>query len=47
MCEIVLHLRESLKKLIKNVNIQKDAFKRNGITVDGRKLTLRFKGGQN
>ena len=41
---VALYLRESLKKLIKTVNRQKDVLKKNGITVDGIKHTLKFKG---
>ena len=36
--------RENLKKLIVNVNKQKDALKKNGITVDGVHYAVRFKG---
>ncbi|CAH3184306.1 unnamed protein product [Porites lobata] len=35
--------RENLKKLIVNVNKQKDALKKNGITVDGVHYAVRFK----
>ena len=37
-------IRENLKKLIVNVNKQKDALKKNGITVDGVHYAVRFKG---
>lgn len=37
-------LRETLKKLIVYVNKEKDELKRNGITVDGIKHTVNFKG---
>ena len=37
-------IREKLKKLIVNVNKQKDALKKNGITVDGVHYAVRFKG---
>ena len=36
--------RENLKKLIVNVNKQKDTLKKNGITVDGVHYAVRFKG---
>ena len=36
--------RENLKKLIVNVNKQKDAAKKNGITVDGVHYAVRCKG---
>ena len=37
-------IRENLKKLIVNINKQKDALKKNGITVDGVHYAVRFKG---
>ena len=37
-------IKENLKKLIVNVNKQKDALKKNGITVDGVHYAVRFKG---
>ena len=37
-------IREKLKKLIVNVNKQKDALNKNGITVDGVHYAVRFKG---
>lgn len=47
-CEILnntkIHFRENLKKLIVNVNKQKDVLKKNGITVDGMHYTVKFKG---
>ena len=41
---IFIIFRENLKKLIVNVNKQKDALKKNGITVDGVHYAVRFKG---
>ena len=35
---------ENLKKLIVNINKQKDALKKNGITVDAVHYAVRFKG---
>lgn len=47
-CEILnntkIQFRENLKKLIVNVNKQKDVLKKNGITVDGMHYTVKFKG---
>ena len=37
-------IREKIKKLIVNINKQKDALKKNGITVDGVHYAVRFKG---
>ena len=37
-------IRENLKMLIVNVNKQKDALKKNGITVDGVHCAVRFNG---
>ena len=37
-------IREKLKKLIVNVNKQKDALKKNGITVDGVHYAVRCRG---
>lgn len=36
--------RESLKKLIMNINRQKDTLKKNGIFVDGQTYSVKFKG---
>ena len=41
---LLIIIRENLKKLIVNVNKQKDALKKNGITVDGVHYAVRFKG---
>lgn len=47
-CEILnnikIHFRENLKTLIVNVNKQKDALKKYGITVDGVHYTVKFRG---
>ena len=47
-CEILnnikIHFRQNLKKLIVNVNKQKDALKKHGITVDGVHYTVKFTG---
>ena len=37
-------IRENLKKPIVNINKQKDALKKSGITVDGVHYAVRFKG---
>ena len=37
----IIIIRENLKKLIVNVNKQKDALKKNGITVDGVHYAVR------
>ena len=37
-------MEKNLKKLIVNVSKQKDALKKNGITVDGVHYAVRFKG---
>ena len=37
-------IKENLKKLIVNINKQKDALRKNGITVDGVHYAVRFKG---
>ena len=37
-------IKENLKRLIVNTNKQKDALKKNGITVDGVHYAVRFKG---
>ncbi|CAH3185108.1 unnamed protein product [Porites lobata] len=39
---IIIVMSENLKKLIVNVNKQKDALKKNGITVDGVHYAVRF-----
>ena len=39
--------RESLKKLIVNVNRGKDILKKNGIVVDGKRYSVKFKGARN
>ena len=41
---LLIIIRENLKMLIVNVNKQKDALKKNGITVDGVHYAVRFKG---
>ena len=41
---LLIIIRENLKKLIVNVNKQKNALKKNGITVDGAHYAVRFKG---
>ena len=41
---LLIIIRENLKKLIVNVNKQKDALKKNGITVDTVHYAVRFKG---
>lgn len=39
-----MFLREDLKRLVANLNKQKDKLKKNGIQVDGRHYRIRFKG---
>ena len=39
-----LFLRDDLKKLLRNLNKQKEKLKKMGITVDGKHYRVQFKG---
>ena len=41
---IFTSLRENVEALIKDVNCQKNAIKKNGIVVDGRHFKVKFTG---